>query len=323
MIKKRIWMPLVALFALWAWNSSLLAPVPADAEAKLLSHRGVHQTYSRDGLTNETCTAERIYPPNHVWLENTVASAQAAFASGAHVVEIDIHPTTDGHFVVFHDWTLDCRTNGEGVTRGQDLAYLQSLDIGYGYTADGGKTFPLRGGAHGPMPELFDFLAALPNQKFLINFKSNDPDEGEKLLAFFDQHKQFGNQVFGVYGGTAPTNTVLNARADWMGYTKPQTKTCLIHYLAYGWTGIVPEACKQRFVAVPSNYAWLFWGWPNRFQKRMADVGSKIILLGPMSLDDPGTAGIDEIEQLNLVPKSFGGYVWTNRIETIGPALRQ
>ena len=33
------------------------------------------------------------------------------------MIEIDVHPTTDGQFAVFHDWTLDCRTNGAGVTR--------------------------------------------------------------------------------------------------------------------------------------------------------------------------------------------------------------
>ena len=35
---------------------------------------------------------------------------RAAFAAGADIVELDIHPTTDGQFAVFHDWTLDCRT---------------------------------------------------------------------------------------------------------------------------------------------------------------------------------------------------------------------
>jgi glycerophosphoryl diester phosphodiesterase len=69
---------------------------------------------------------------------------RAAFNAGADVVEIDVHPTNDGHFAVIHDWTLDCRTNGRGVTRKHSLAELKTLDAGYGYTADGGKTFPFR-----------------------------------------------------------------------------------------------------------------------------------------------------------------------------------
>jgi len=59
---------------------------------------------------------------NTAILENTLDSMAAAFELGADVVELDIHPTTDGQFAVFHDWTIDCRTNGKGVTRKQSMA---------------------------------------------------------------------------------------------------------------------------------------------------------------------------------------------------------
>ena len=321
-MKKRYWIPLAGFIALWAWNSSLLATPPENASTKLLSHRGVHQTYPRKGLTNETCTAARIFEPEHTLIENTTASTKAAFDAGADIVEIDIHPTTDGHFVVFHDWIVDCRTDGKGVTRTHNLAFLQSLDLGYGYTADGGQTYPLRGLDYKPMPELKAFLSGFPDKKFLINFKSNADDEGQKFLRFIAQNPQYQDNIIGVYGGRAPTNEVLAAMPKWTGYTKPQVKSCLIEYLAYGWTGIVPAPCQNRIVAVPANYAWLLWGWPNRFQQRLSDVGSIIILLGPMSLDDPGSAGIDQLDQLKMIPKDFDGYVWTNRIEVIGPRLK-
>ncbi len=58
-----------------------------------------------------------MLPPTHGYLENTIASMQASFEAGADIVELDVHPTTDGRFAVFHDWTLDCRTDGHGVTR--------------------------------------------------------------------------------------------------------------------------------------------------------------------------------------------------------------
>jgi glycerophosphoryl diester phosphodiesterase len=70
---------------------------------------------------------------------------QAAALMGADMVEIDIAPTADGKIAVFHDWTVDCRTQGKGETRAKTLAELQALDPGYGYTADGGRNFPLRG----------------------------------------------------------------------------------------------------------------------------------------------------------------------------------
>jgi glycerophosphoryl diester phosphodiesterase len=80
----------------------------------------------------------------------------------------------------FTIWTVDCRTNGTGVTRRQTLVYLKSLDIGHGYTADGGKTFPFRGKGIGLMPTLREVLAAFPDRRFLINIKSDDPEEGRR-----------------------------------------------------------------------------------------------------------------------------------------------
>ena len=104
----------------------------AHAEVTLLAHRGVAQQFDRAGLTNETCTAARMLPPTHGYLENTIDSIRAAFEYGAHMVELDIHPTADGEFAVFHDWRLECRTDGSGVTRERSMAYLRTLDIGHG-----------------------------------------------------------------------------------------------------------------------------------------------------------------------------------------------
>jgi glycerophosphoryl diester phosphodiesterase len=75
-------------------------------------------------------------------------------------------------------------------------------------------------------------------------------------------------------------------------------------------------------VLVPGNFAWALWGWPNRFAARMRDAGSEIILLGPYESGDPGTRGIDSAEEISLIPAGFDGYVWTNRIEIIGPMLK-
>ncbi len=126
---------------LYLWNASWLAPVPQGGPL-VEAHRGIHQTFDRTNLTQRDCTARRMRPPTNPYLENTIGSMRASFAAGADEVELDVHPTTDGEFAVFHDWTLECRTNGKGVTRQQSMAYLRTLDLGYGYTADGGKTYP-------------------------------------------------------------------------------------------------------------------------------------------------------------------------------------
>ncbi|MCT7662667.1 glycerophosphodiester phosphodiesterase family protein [Shinella kummerowiae] len=303
----------------WSFNSSLIASAP-DGDTKLLAHRGAHQTFGQAHVENDTCTATLIDPPTHDYLENTIAGMRAAFAAGADVVEIDVHLTPDKKFAVFHDWTLDCRTDGKGVTEETDSATLKTLDIGYGYTADGGKTYPFRGKGIGQMPMLEEIFAANPAGKLLINFKSRRAEEGEALAAMLEANPAWRDKVFGVYGGGEPTDATLAAIPGLKGYTGKSAKACLLNYLGTGWIGYVPEACRNTLVPVPSNYAWLLWGWPNRFMTRMKDAGSDVILVGPYGSGD-GTVGIDTAEQVENLPEPFSGYIWTNRILDIAPAV--
>lgn len=304
---------------IWSFNSSLIASAPEGA-TKLMAHRGAHQTFSREGIDDDTCTASLIDPPGHDFLENTVAGMQAAFAAGAEVVEIDVHLTPDKKFAVFHDWTLDCRTDGQGVTEETDSATLKTLDIGYGYTPDGGKTYPFRGKGIGQMPMLEDMFAANPAGKLLINFKSRRAEEGEALAALLAANPAWKDKIFGIYGGAEPTDAALAAVPGLKGYTKTSVKACLLRYLGTGWIGYVPEACRNTLVPVPSNYAFLFWGWPNRFLTRMKDAGSDVVLIGPYT--GGSTVGIDTVEEVENLPEEFPGYVWTNRILEVGPAVK-
>ena len=106
----------VALLVLTFVNASWLAPTPRG-RVQLIAHRGVYQAFDHRGVTADTCTARRIEPPYHPFLENTLGSLERAKSLGAAMVELDVAPTKDGHLVVFHDWTLDCRTNGHGEVR--------------------------------------------------------------------------------------------------------------------------------------------------------------------------------------------------------------
>ena len=321
----------IAIFvaAVYVWNASWRV-APPEGEVRLIAHRGVHQTFSREGLQGDTCTAERVFPPTHEFIENTLPSMRAAFEAGADIVELDVHPTTDGQLAVMHDWTIDCRTEGTGETRSHDMAYLKTLDIGYGYTADGGQTFPFRGKGVGMMPQLEEVFAAFPEGRFLINYKSNEEREGDMVAALVESQLEYRRQIWGVYGGDPPTlRTAELIGPDEHGglplaaFSSRGVRDCLIRYLAMGWTGFVPEPCRNTTVMVPINLAWLAWGWPNLFLQRMRDAGSEVILIGPYGAGDIGTAGIDSLATLAEVPESFTGYLWTNRIEEIGPALKR
>lgn len=304
-------------------NLSIWAAAPLDAERKLISHRGVHQTYHREGLTSQTCTAERIDAPTHAFLENTIASAQAAFDYGADIVEIDIHLTTDQQFAVWHDWTLDCRTNAQGVTRSYSMDDLKIVDIGYGYTADGGTTYPFRGKGLGMMPELAELFKETSNGQFLINFKSDDVQEAELLSQRLQQNPTWRDRIWSAYGGDQPSIRASELIPKLNGFGRKAVRSCLITYIGLGWTGHVPETCQNTKIMVPINFAPLLWGWPNRFLERMRDANSEVIIIGPVSITETGTTGIDTIEQFQAIPAQFDGYVWTNKIEIIGPHAAQ
>lgn len=312
----------VCAAAIYLNNASWRAAVNQEAAPRTIAHRGVHQTYSREGLTNESCTAERIEPPSHPFMENTIPSMRAAFDAGADVVELDVHPTTDGHFAVFHDWALDCRTEGTGTTRSRPLSYIKSLDAGHDYTADGGATFPLRGMGVGMIPSLSEVLAAFPDRQFLVNFKSHEAREGDMLATLLKRHPEWRDAVWGVYGGHAPTfradSLIDGELAAW---SRDRLVACLGKYLAIGWTGYMPEACRDSTVMIPLNVGPWLWGWPDLFFERFRKAGSRIVLVGPYEAGDPGSSGIDTLEQLARVPAAFDGYIWTNKIERIGPAV--
>lgn len=302
-------------------NTSSLAPA-MGGKPLLLAHRGLAQTYHREGLTNDTCTATRIFPPAHGYLENTTASMQAAFDAGADIVEFDIHPTTDGHFAVFHDWTLDCRTEGKGVTREHTLGELKALDVGYGYTADGGKTFPFRGKGVGLMPSLDEVLAAFPGKRFLINIKSNDAGEGEMLGERLARLPEVQRRLVMAYGGERPMRALKRRLPSLRVMSKASLKDCGYRYVAAGSTGYVPQACRHTLLILPVNYAGWIWGWPKRFLERLRAAGTEVFVTGPHGGGDVGTSGIDDVASYRALPANYDGGIWTNRIDLIGPLVR-
>lgn len=303
--------------ALFFVNASMFAT--PSGRLTLLSHRGVAQHFSHEGLDNDTCTATRIERPTHAFIENTIPSMRAAFDAGADMVELDIHPTTDGEFAVFHDWTLECRTDGAGVTREKSMAYLRALDVGYGYTADGGRTFPLRGKGVGLMPSLRDVLAAFPDQRLLINFKGNDPEEADLLLAYLDNTPNANVARLAFYGAR-PAERVRELRPELITTSRKGLVRCARDYLLTGWYGAVPVDCRNSILFVPSNVGWLAWGWPNRLLDRMHEAGSEIYIVAPLKRGErPGVNGIDHEATFRAVPADWRGGVTTDAIERIGP----
>ncbi len=237
------------------------------------------------------------------------------------MIEIDVHPTTDGEFAVFHDWELDCRTDGRGRTRDHPMTYLRTLDAGYGYTADQGRTFPFRAKATGLIPSLRDVLDALPTQRLLVNIKSNDPEEGESLARFLNTLPESRQRTIAVYGGERPVSVVHTLAPHIITLSRDSLKACLYRDLLVGWMGITPRQCERRMILIPLDYVHWLWGWPNRFVQRMTRIGSAVYIVG--NRKGNSADAIDTSSDLARVPDHFMGGVWTNEIQYIGAALNR
>ena len=302
-------------------NASWIAPEPKGAP-KLIAHRGLAQDFDRAGVGRDTCTATRIEQPFHAYLENTVDGVVRAQGLGNWMAEVDIAPTRDGEIVLFHDWTLDCRTDGTGPVRDATLAELKALDIGYGYTADNGETFPLRGTGVGAIPTLEELIRAQPLRgRLMFNFKSDDPAEADLLAARLTELGRDpaakGDAFYGSPGVIARIRELFPEAWAW---SPAEARECSGDYVAWGWTGFLPSSCRGRTMVIPLNYQFAFWGWPNRLLARMEAHGGQVIVTGPYTDGEPNT-GLILPEQLTEIPSSFNGYVWVEDGFNLGPAL--
>lgn len=308
----------LAVTALYLNNASWLAPAPSGSPT-LYAHRGVHQPYERAGLTYDTCTAERMIRADHDFLENTVSSIEAALRYGADIVEIDIYETRDGQWAVFHDYELGCRTDREGRIRDYNLTELQTLDIGYGYTADGGATYPFRGRFVGAMPSLEEVLKRFPEARLELHAKGARENQAEALWAYLQTLESPNLSRLSVYGIPPFEARWRELSTDIPFQGKHKSKACVQDYLLLGWSGRVPQSCAAGIV-VPQDIAWAFWGWPNRLQQRFDARGYDVMAIGP-ALNKDGSRAIDSLDELERLPNDFGGVIYTNRIEIIGPAV--
>jgi glycerophosphoryl diester phosphodiesterase len=309
-----------ALAGLYGVNASWLAPSPESAP-RLFAHRGLAQTFDLDGVDGQTCTASRIHEPAHGFIENTVAGIEAAFEAGADWVEIDVRPTADGQLAVFHDYDLACRTDGSGEISEHTMAQLRALDVGYGYTADGGQTFPLRGRGVGLLPSLPEVFAAFPGRSFVLDIKDGGAEVGDRVADLLDGLDPELAPELVATGGGAATQRLQQRRPRIRTFTAGSAKSCLVGYLATGWLGRTPHACRDTLVLVPVNAATWLWGWPRRLESRMHAVGSDVVLIGPWH-GERHSRGVDDLAWLESIPSDFGGGIWTNRVDLLGPALR-
>ena len=247
---------------------------------EILAHRGIHQDFSGKSMENYVCTARRIFEPEHAYIENTMASIDRAFELGATIVEIDVNRTREGELVLFHDAGLECRTNGAGRTWDHPLAYLQSLDVGYGYTPDNGKTYPLRGKGVGQMPLLKDVLAKYPDKRFIIDHK-DETAETAALLGDLLGSLHADQQANLYYWGPPKTLKIIQSSVPGFYRIIPEPRLMrrwMYRYiLTLGLAGFPAEA-HRKILVLPIKYIKIMPGWPNRLMGKIEKAGGRLLV---------------------------------------------
>jgi glycerophosphoryl diester phosphodiesterase len=109
-----------------------------------------------------------------LWPENTMTAFQGAVDMGYRYLEIDIHVSSDGRVVVFHDDKLERLTDGVGKVWEHTWDELGALDAAYNFRPDDG--FPLRGTGLN-MPLLEDLLLTFPEALLNIDLKQAGIEE--------------------------------------------------------------------------------------------------------------------------------------------------
>ena len=135
-----------------------------------------------DRVLNIAHRGGRVYRP-----EATLLAFEHALASGADVLEFDLHASSDGVIVVIHDDTVDRTTDGTGDVSAMTFDELRLLDACYDFSPDGGQTHPYRGmGVQLPTPqEIFD---AFPDRYYLMEIKQSEPSIVPTLLDVIDDY---------------------------------------------------------------------------------------------------------------------------------------
>lgn len=247
----------------------------------ILSHRGVHLSYRQGTYDLATgCEAAHIHPPTHDYIENTVRAIGAAFDFGATIVEIDMRRTADGALVVMHDSDLSCRTDGHGRIEDATLETLKSLDLGYGYTADDGVTYPLRGKGVGLFATLAEVFAAFPERSFLVDHKDGQRETADLFIALVrtlpeEQRKRIfywgPDDCYAAIRQATPVRRYLITRKQAMDWFLP-------YILTFGLSGF-PKEAEGIVIAMPVQYLWIAWGWPGLFLERVHAAGAQFYLI--------------------------------------------
>lgn len=242
--------------------------------ALIVAHKNSTNPYN---FRNPDCQAKLLEGIYHPYVENSLEGIAHAYDAGADVAEFDLRLTRDKEIVIFHDESLDCLTDGKGLVRDWDLRDLRKLNMAWGLSADGGRTFPWRARPV-RMSTLAELLRRFPHQRLMFNPKDRGPEMAQAMLKVMRKFHRKWEQDF-YWGDPGVYNLVKGGMHQFPDHLPNQwhMETCLEAYKTVGWLGLFPQVCKKKWLVIDAkNEDWNFWGWPSRFIEEAHRQGSKV-----------------------------------------------
>lgn len=117
--------------------------------------------------------------------ENTMEAFELALDHGADALEMDVQVSADGVPFIVHDPSTGRMGDVDVPVEASTAAVLREIDAGYGFTEDGGQTYPWRGQGI-TLPVLSRVLERFAEVPILLELKS--PRGQEEVRRVLDRH---------------------------------------------------------------------------------------------------------------------------------------
>lgn len=157
-------------------------------------------------------------------------------------------------------------------------------------------------------------MSTFPEKDLLIHLKDGDMETTKILWTYLEKNYQGSLSQITVYGGHEEMMYLREQNSSIRVLSKKLLKDALLKYELLGWTGYIPRELHNLELHIPLKYAKFLWGWPHKFVERMDSVNTRVVIVAG---NGKWSEGFDTLDAIRLIPKSFNGYVWTNRIDVV------
>jgi glycerophosphoryl diester phosphodiesterase len=217
-----------------------------------------------------------------LWPENTMEAFQGAVDLGYRYLETDLHQTSDGTLITFHDDTLDRTTEGSGAVSSMTWSDLARLDAGYRFASHEG--YPRRGkGAR--IPRLEEVFDAFPSIRLVLDLK----EAGfEADLASFLRARDLEEQVIVGAFSDSRLNRFRKASGGRVATSSGPAETLAL------WTAARfrrPIRSKADALQIPEEFA--FVDLPDRKLVEAAEAGGRQVHVWTVNDPDHMTRLLD------------------------------